>query len=148
MKRFTERSGERLQPIPWGRDLCTIANRYADHVAVRDAAGEITYRMMFRKAAALAEALRAADVKTGEPVATFFRNGIPAAWAHYGVLLAGAADVPINPALSAADIRSCLAISKAERVVTTRGLAPRFQDLQPQVLCTDHIGEAAFDASS
>jgi malonyl-CoA/methylmalonyl-CoA synthetase len=137
-----------LQSIPWGRDLWAIANRYAEHVAVRGAAEEITYRMMFRKAAALAEALRAADVETGEPVATCFRNGTPAVWAQYGVLLAGTADAPINPALSAADIRSCVAIAKARRVVTTRSLAAHFQDLQIEVLCAEDIGEAEIDAAS
>jgi malonyl-CoA/methylmalonyl-CoA synthetase len=137
-----------LQSIPWGSDLWAVANRYAGRIAVRDASGIITYRAMFRKAAALAEALRAGGVETGAPVATFFRNGIPAAWSHYGVLLAGAADVPVNPALGEADIRTCLAIAKARRVVTARPLAARFRDLGLDVLCAEDVGEADFDAAS
>jgi acyl-CoA synthetase (AMP-forming)/AMP-acid ligase II len=145
MKRFT---GHGLKSIPWGSDLWSVANRYPERIAVRDRSGEITYREMFRRAAALAEALRAAGAGTGEPVATFFRNGIAAAWSHYGVLLAGAADVPLNPALSEADIRACLSIAKARRVVTARGLAALFRDLGLDVLCAEDIGETEFDLAS
>jgi non-ribosomal peptide synthetase component E (peptide arylation enzyme) len=78
-----------VKSVPWGSDLCAIASRYADRIAVRDRSGEIRYRMLFRKAAALAHTLQVAGATIGEPVITFFRNGIPAVWARYGVLLSG-----------------------------------------------------------
>jgi acyl-CoA synthetase (AMP-forming)/AMP-acid ligase II len=134
--------------VPWGSDLCAIAARYADHIAVRDRAGEIHYHQLFRKAAALAHALQSAGVTRGEPVLTFFRNGIPAVWAHYGVLLSGAADVPINPALSEVDIRTCVGIAKPQRAVTTLNAAQFFQDLGLEILCAEDIGEADFDSTS
>jgi acyl-CoA synthetase (AMP-forming)/AMP-acid ligase II len=149
MKRFTERG---LKSIPWGSDLWSAANRHPERIAVRDRSGEITYREMFRKAAALAEALRAADVEIGESVATSFRNGIPAAWSHHGVLLAGAADVPLNPALSDTDIRTCLSVANAHRVLTTRDLAGRFQDLGRdlglEITCAEDIGKTELDLAS
>lgn len=137
-----------MKSVPWGSDLCAIASRYADRIAVRDRSGEIRYRLLFRKAAALAHALQTAGVTTGEPVLTFFRNGIPAVWAHYGVLLSGAADVPINPALSKADIRTCIGIANPRRVVSTRSTAHFFQDLGLEILCAEDIGEADFDYAS
>jgi acyl-CoA synthetase (AMP-forming)/AMP-acid ligase II len=137
-----------LKSIPWGADLWAVANRYADLVAVRDGSGEITYRTMARKAAALARTLRAAGVETGEPVATYFRNGVAAAWTHYGVLLAGGADVPINPALGEKDVGICLAVAKARRVVTSRSHAAFFRDLRVDVVCAEDIGETELDAAS
>jgi acyl-CoA synthetase (AMP-forming)/AMP-acid ligase II len=137
-----------VRSVPWGSDLGAIATRYADRVAVRDRSGEICYRLLFRKAAALAHALQSAGVTTGEPVVTFFRNGIPAVWAHYGVLLSGAADVPINPALSEADIQTCIGIAKPQRVVSTRSAAQFFQKLGLEILCAEDIGEADFDYAS
>jgi acyl-CoA synthetase (AMP-forming)/AMP-acid ligase II len=148
MKRFTGRDGRHLESIPWGSELWVAANRYGECVAVRDGYGAITYRTMFRKAAALAQALRAAGVETGEPVATYFRNGIPAAWTHYGVLLAGAADVPINPALSETDVRTCLALAGARRVITAAPFAKLFRDLRLEVLCAEDVGEMEFDVAS
>lgn len=137
-----------MKSVPWGSDLFAIASRYADRIAVRDHCGEIRYRLLFRKAAALAHALQTAGVTTGEPVVTFFRNGIPAVWAHYGVLLSGGAEVPINPALSEADIRTCIAIAKPQRVVSTRGAAQFFENLGLEFLCAEDIGEADFDYAS
>lgn len=144
MKRFTNARPLFLKSVPWGSDLWAVANRHADRVAVRDLAGEIRYAELFRKAAALAHALRQSGVATGEPVATFFRNGIAAVYAHYGVMLSGAADVPINPALSGADVRTCLEIAKARRVVTSRHLAPLFAREGIEVVCAEDVGEADF----
>jgi acyl-CoA synthetase (AMP-forming)/AMP-acid ligase II len=126
-----------VDSIPWGSELWAVANRHAEDIAVRDGSGAISYRTMFRKAAALALTLRAAEVNTGEPVATFFGNGASAAWTHYGVLLAGAADVPINPALSETDVRTCLAIARARRVVTALPFAGLFQNLELEVFCAE-----------
>jgi acyl-CoA synthetase (AMP-forming)/AMP-acid ligase II len=137
-----------VKSVPWGSDLCAIASRYADRIAVRDRSGEIRYRMLFRKAAALAHTLQVAGTTIGEPVITFFRNGIPAVWAHYGVLLSGAADVPINPALSEADLRTCIGIAKPRRVVSTRSAAHFLQNLGLEILCAEDIGEADFDDTS
>jgi acyl-CoA synthetase (AMP-forming)/AMP-acid ligase II len=137
-----------VKSVPWGSDLWAIASRYEDRIAVRDRSGEIRYRLLFRKAAALAHALQSTGVTTGEPVVTFFRNGIPAVWAHYGVLLSGAADVPINPALSEADLQTCIGIAKPRQVVSTRGAAQFFENLGLEVLCAEDIGEADFDYAS
>jgi acyl-CoA synthetase (AMP-forming)/AMP-acid ligase II len=137
-----------VKSVPWGSDLWAIASRYADRIAVRDRSGEIGYRPLFRKAVALARELQSVGVTIGEPVLTFFRNGIPAVWTHYGVLLSGAADVPINPALSEADIRTCIGIAKPRRVVCTRSSAQFFQNLGLEILCTEDIGEADFDYAS
>src|SRR5262249_52108375 len=71
-----------------------------------------------------------------------------AVWAHYGVLLSGAADVPINPALSESDIRTCIGIAKPRRVVTTRSAARCFQNLGLEIFCAEDVGEADFDQAS
>ena len=125
-----------------------MAHRYAERIAVRDNAGAITYRVLFRRAAALAHALRDAGVTPAEPVVTFLRNGIPAVVAHYAVMLSGAADVPINPALSKADVGVCIGIAKARRVITSRELAGQFRGLGLQAICVEDCGEAELDAGS
>jgi acyl-CoA synthetase (AMP-forming)/AMP-acid ligase II len=125
-----------------------VAHRYAGRIAVRDKAGAITYRVLFRRAAALAHALRDAGATPAEPVVTFFRNGIPAVVAHYAVMLSGAADVPINPALSKADVGMCIAISKARRVITSQELASQLRELNLEVICVEDSGEAEFDVGT
>ena len=115
--------------IPWSGSLKTEADRFGDLVAISDGEREITHRELATRAASVAETLLAAGVEPGEPVATFLRNGIPAVFASYGVKMTGAAETPLNPALTEDERRYCLGLAGVKRVVTTEAAAPFFRSL-------------------
>lgn len=131
--------------ISWAQEFAVLAARFGERTAVADLSGRLGYAALFRKAAALAQALRAAGVKPGEPVATFLRNGIAAVWASYGVTLSGAAETALNPGLGEADRRHCLNLCKARHVATTAAEAGFFRGLGLSAHCVEEVGEAELD---
>jgi acyl-CoA synthetase (AMP-forming)/AMP-acid ligase II len=126
-------------PVPWARELAVKAQIFGDRVCVDDGAGELTFRGLADHAGALAKCLLAAGVAPGEPVATFLRNGIPAVWASAGVRIAGAAETPLNPALTEDERRYCVSLVRARRVVTTAAYRPFFAGLGLDVIAVEDI---------
>ncbi len=118
-----------IASIPWARDLGSSVDAFGELPAISDGAAEITYRALGERAARLAEDLLESGLKPGEPVATFLRNSIPAVWASYGIKIAGAAETPLNPALSPEERRYCIELAGVQRVVTTAAEAPFFASL-------------------
>jgi acyl-CoA synthetase (AMP-forming)/AMP-acid ligase II len=131
--------------IPWSASLKTQADHYGDLVAVGDGAREITHRALADQAARLAQMLLAAGVKPGEPVATFLRNGIPAVWASYGVKLTGAAETPLNPALTEDERRYCVGLAGIKRAVTSAAEAPFFRSLGCEVVAVEAVPDEPGD---
>jgi acyl-CoA synthetase (AMP-forming)/AMP-acid ligase II len=130
-------------PIPWASELAVKAQIFGDFTCVDDGAGELTYRGLADRAGALAKHLLAAGVTPGEPVTTFLRNGIPAVWASAGVRLAGAAETPLNPALTEDERRYCVGLVGARRVVTTAAHRPFFTGLGLDVIAVEEIAPDA-----
>ena len=126
-------------PIPWASELAVKVQIFDDLVCVDDGAGELTYRGLAAHAAALAKCLLAAGVMPGEPVATFLRNGIPAVWARAGVRVAGAAETPLNPALTEDERCYCIGLVGARRVVTTVAQREFFKRLGLDVVAVEDI---------
>ena len=133
--------------VSWAECFSALAGRFESRIAIVDAAGSLSYASLFRKAAAVADILRASGVQPGEPVATFLRNGIPAVWASYGVTLSGAAETALNPGLGKADREHCLALCRARHVVTSASQAELFRALDMVVHCVEDVGETALEPS-
>ena len=131
--------------IPWSSGLKTQAELFGDLVAVSDGERTLSYRELAGKAAAVAEQLLAMGTKPGEPVATFLRNGIPATWASYGVKISGAAETPLNPALTADERVYCAGLAGVTRVVTTEKEAPFFADLGIATVTVESLADASGD---
>jgi acyl-CoA synthetase (AMP-forming)/AMP-acid ligase II len=123
-------------------DFAVLARRFDDRVAVADISGEITYRALMGKAAALGARLVEAGVRPGEPVASFVRNGIPAVWTSIGIIISGAAEAGLNPGLSKAERRYCMELARIGQVVTSAGDAPFFRELGAQTHVIEEIGSA------
>src|SRR5439155_3842492 len=121
----------------------------ADHdgelVAVSDGERELTHAALGGRAARLAELLLAAGAKPGEPVVTFLRNGIPAVWASHGVKLTGAAETPLNPALTEDERRYCVRLAEIKRVVTSTAVAPFFRSLGAETIAVEEVPEEPGD---
>jgi acyl-CoA synthetase (AMP-forming)/AMP-acid ligase II len=127
-----------MSVVPWGHEFALLAARHADRPAV----GETTFAALMGRAAALAAALRRDGDVTGQPIATFLRNGVPAVCASYGLMLAGACETALNPQLADAELAHCLGLGQVRRVITERANAPRLRDLGVAVLAVEALGDA------
>ncbi|MBL4981026.1 non-ribosomal peptide synthetase [Pseudomonas fluorescens] len=112
-------------PLPTGRlhdGLLAMAWERPQALAVVDAHGSLTYAALMERALAVAAALHAAGCRAQEPVAILMPKGRDQVIAAYGVLLAGAAYLPLDsnaPAarrdrvLHSAQVRHVLGCSQA-----------------------------------
>ena len=112
-------------PLPTGRlhdGLLAMAWERPQALAVVDAHGSLTYAALMERALAVAAALHAAGCRAQEPVAILMPKGRDQVVAAYGVLLAGAAYLPLDsnaPAarrdrvLHSAQVRHVLGCSQA-----------------------------------
>jgi len=91
-----------------GRSVATLiaaqAERNPTATAVADGSEEITYAELMRRAGAVAAALRQRGVERGDRVGVMLERSVGSAAAFCGVLLAGAAYVPLDPLHPAARI--------------------------------------------
>ncbi|MER7455993.1 amino acid adenylation domain-containing protein [Micromonospora sp. NPDC126480] len=107
-------------------DLITRqAARTPAAVAVRDATARWSYRELLDRAYRWSAALRAAGVRPGQVVPVYADRSIELPAALIGVLLAGAAFLPLDPAYPAERLGYMLADSGASVVVTEPGLLDR-----------------------
>lgn len=91
-------------PVPWSEALHALAQRHGARVAVRVAGASLTYAALSDRAHALAARLNALGIGPGESVAWSLPNGPEAVWASYGITLQGAAETPMAPSLTAAEV--------------------------------------------
>lgn len=87
------------------------AQRGPERIAVSFAGASMTYGELFSRSNQLARALKAEGVRKGDRVALFLRKGLNSAVSLYGIMKAGAAYVPLDPAAPVArldfTIRDC-----------------------------------------
>ncbi|GIG41204.1 non-ribosomal peptide synthetase [Cellulomonas phragmiteti] len=105
--------------------------RTPDAVAVSDADGADTYAGLAARCAELAHRLAGVGVRPGDAVGVLLDRGRDLAVAHLGILWAGAAFVPLDPAWPAARVASCTADSGLSVVVTDRLALPGAPEATP-----------------
>ena len=88
-----------------------------------------------------------AGVGPGDAVATLFRNGVDAVAATFGVMMTGAVEVPVNPALSVDERTHCFRVADVRLLVTSAELAKNGDGVGPAILFIEGIEPAAVDAS-
>jgi amino acid adenylation domain-containing protein len=103
-----------------------VAQQDPDAVAVVATDGELTYRQLLDRAAGLAAALRARGVGVEDRVAVCLPRTSVTVWAPLGIMLAGAAYVPVDPTYPPARIAYLCADAGVSTVVTTTELTDRF----------------------
>lgn len=111
---------------PLHRALAIQARERGDQLAVAAAAGELSYATLYRRARQLARWLRDAGAQARSRVAIVMEKGWEQVVAVCGILQAGAAYLPIDPAAPAARVRELLAFSEVAAIVTQPGPAARF----------------------
>ncbi|MFG3230072.1 condensation domain-containing protein, partial [Kitasatospora sp. NPDC048194] len=99
----------------------TVAERTPEAVAVRDGSGALDYRELVESAGGLSASLAAAGVGTGSVVAMLAEPGVSFVAGVLGVLGAGAAYLPLDPAAPAARNAALLADSGASHLLAGAG---------------------------
>ncbi|WP_053663986.1 non-ribosomal peptide synthetase [Streptomyces sp. NRRL F-7442] len=94
-----------------------------DAIAVRTPELALTYRQLVARASALAEALTAAGLRPGEPVAIWADKGWEQVVAVLGTLMAGGAYLPVDTAQPPARRDTIIADAGARTVLTQSWLA-------------------------
>jgi acyl-CoA synthetase (AMP-forming)/AMP-acid ligase II len=130
-----------MSAVPWGHEFAALAARHGELPAARHGDQTASFADLMGQAAALAARLRATGGIAGQPVATFLRNGLPAVWASYGLILSGACETALNPHLGDAELRHCLALAGVRRVLTERAAAARFRDLAVEVWLVEDFSD-------
>ncbi|QWP75370.1 amino acid adenylation domain-containing protein [Lysobacter sp. K5869] len=103
--------------VPAHERVLAWAQRRPDAVAIRTADGAVDYAELVRRARAVAAALRREGIGEGAIVAVCAGRNADAIAAMLGVLLAGAAYLPVDPAYPAERIGFMLADAGASRVL-------------------------------
>lgn len=101
----------------------------ASQVALRHRQSTLTYGRLFSRSAQLAHALVADGVRPGDRVGILLRKGLDSAVALYGIMSAGAAYVPIDPAAPASRIAFQIRDCGITRLVTSDAMATTLQAL-------------------
>ncbi|MBX7222441.1 MAG: amino acid adenylation domain-containing protein [Blastocatellia bacterium] len=103
----------------------TVLARFVNHVqthpeacAVVSDGKQVTYRELFGRAAAIAEALRAQGMQPGDMVGILLERSIEAVAALLGIWLAEGAFVPLDPDHPAAKLAAVFEVVKPVAVVT------------------------------
>ncbi|MBV9517207.1 MAG: acyl--CoA ligase [Hyphomicrobiales bacterium] len=136
-----------MRPIHWASELAALAVRYADRIAVCDMQGEASYSTVFAKAATVGNALMEMGIRAGDAVATVFRNSADAVSASYGVMMSGAAEMALNPALGPSDLQHCLKLSRARVILTSTDLADGMRAAGLTLLRVNELRGSAFDST-
>ncbi|MCM2393890.1 class I adenylate-forming enzyme family protein [Streptomyces albipurpureus] len=89
--------------------LAGAARAHPHRVALRDGDETLTYAQLHDRALRVAAGLRARGIGPGDAVALHLPNTLWFLVAYYGILCAGAAAVPVNPAQPASPLRRQLA---------------------------------------
>lgn len=134
--------------IHWAGEFSALALRYGDRPAVVDAAGTTSYAELFAKAAGVADALMQAGIGPTDAVATLFRNGADAVAATFGVMLAGAVEVPINPALSSNERAYCLAVANVRMLITSAAFATETPAGGPDIVEVESVEQTVLDPAA
>jgi amino acid adenylation domain-containing protein len=136
---LAERNGQAATrsgpPVP--QQVLEQALRTPSAVAVRDEAGPLTYAELVRRATLLAELLRQQGAGADSIVGVCVPRGAELVTAELGVMLAGAAFLPLDPEHPAERLALILADAGARQVVTTCALSERLPGTLQRVCIED-----------
>src|SRR5688500_6585829 len=130
-----EMSYETLTPTMF---LLRAGKVFADRIAVIDGDERYTYGQFLDRAMRLAGALKALGLPDGARVAVLAPNTHVLLEAHYGVPLAGAVLVALNPRLTAADLARIVAHAEAAVLIYDY----EYEAVAAEIARTAEIGRA------
>ncbi|WP_050514751.1 non-ribosomal peptide synthetase [Streptomyces rimosus] len=121
-------------------DFAAVVRRTPDAVAVRGRDGTLTYAELNERATRLAVRLRQQGIGPEDLVAVLLPRTPDMVTAVLGVLLAGAAYLPVDPAYPAGRIAFLLDDARPRAVLTSTEQAPHLPDGAPPAVLLDAPG--------
>ncbi|MBI3418287.1 MAG: amino acid adenylation domain-containing protein [Verrucomicrobia bacterium] len=116
------------------------AARVPENVALVFEGRSLTYRELNGRANQLARLLQARGVRPDVQVAILVERSLEMIIAVLGILKAGAAFAPLDPAMPKDRLSLILAEAKAPVVLTLQALTDRLPETSAEVFCLDHDG--------
>jgi amino acid adenylation domain-containing protein len=133
-------NGDAVRPAPSIVDVVAEhIRRSPDALAVQDWAGSLTYRELDERALELSRVLRGLGVGRGQVVGLHLGRCRELIVAELAVLRIGAAYLPLDPSYPAARLEQICADCQAPVVISTSGLAGRFDPAGATVLALDAL---------
>lgn len=109
------------------------AREYPERIAYIFQDMQVTYGELYRQAKSTAAYLSAKGIGKGDYVALLLGNSPHFVISYYGVLLSGAAVVPINPIYTPKEIMYILHNSRAQLAIAVAPLLPVFEGIKQQL---------------
>jgi acyl-coenzyme A synthetase/AMP-(fatty) acid ligase len=131
-------------PLYWKNEWLPLTQRFAERRAVTDDRASVTYDELFARAAGVAMTVLDHGIAPGQAVATYLPNSLLAVAASYGVTVSGAAEAPINPAVSIQEAEHCLRIADAKILLTKRDRLETLRHLDARLIAIEDIKPASF----
>lgn len=122
--------------VPVGAILAGSARRFGDRTAFRHHDEEVTFAQLWTRACQFANGLVSRGTQPGDRVALVMPNCLAFPVAYYGLLLAGATFVPVNPLMPEAAMRAQIEDAEATLVLRAADVAPIWEgqpDTPPDV---------------
>ena len=117
-----------------------VAEKYADHIAIRTAHSDITYRELDRTSNRIAHAIMKACESSPERIGLLFEQGAESIISTLAVLKLGATFIPLDAADSSDRIYKVIADCEPSALLTTKSheqLANKLADGRIPVICVD-----------
>ncbi|TCO65642.1 class I adenylate-forming enzyme family protein [Actinocrispum wychmicini] len=109
--------------VPVGAILAGAARRFGDRTAFRHHDDELTFSRLWTQACRFANGLVGRGVRPGDRVALVMPNCLAFPVAYYGLLLAGATFVPVNPLMPEPAVRAQIEDAEAKVVLKAADVA-------------------------
>ena len=134
-------------PVAWASELMRLASHFGERVAVTDERASISFRDLIAQASGLARRLVQAGVVPGDPVVTQIDNSREAVWASFGIMLAGACEVTLNPAQGRDEKIWCTQLVMPKVLVHDGRREMPIELSVPVIRCADIAPDSALDPS-
>ncbi|HEY0783994.1 MAG TPA: amino acid adenylation domain-containing protein, partial [Thermoanaerobaculia bacterium] len=128
--------------------FAAVAAAHPEAIAVRSAGEELTYRELARRADRLARRLVALGAAPDERIAVCLERSVETVVSILGVLLSGAAYLPLDPSHPAERLSQTLEDARPLALVTREPLLSRLSALALPVLCLDSCALEVFGEDS
>jgi amino acid adenylation domain-containing protein len=133
----------RVDALPVHESMSAVASANPDRVAVLSDRESLTYADLNRRARDLAHRLAALDVHRNDAIGLFLDRSREMIAGIFGILQAGAAYVPLDPAYPSARHDFAIRDAGVRVIVTVRRLADAVPASDARVVCIDDIDSAA-----
>ena len=126
-----------VDPAPVHESMSAVAAANPDRVAVVTGRGSLTYADLDHRARHIAHRLVALDVHRNDAIGLFLDRSPEMIVGIFGILHAGAAYVPLDPAYPASRHDVAIRDAGVRVIVTVRRLADALPDSDARIVCID-----------